>query len=164
MINFDKISLMQQVYIYLIQHAEAKPESEDPKRGLSEKGLNDIRKVASYLARINIHAEEIFHSGKLRAKETAEVVADALKIKISQTDGLSPLDDPEIWAERLRETDRSLILVGHLPHLGRLASLLLCGDREKNVVSFRNAGVVCLVRVNDGWTINWIILPEILPD
>ncbi len=154
---------MQTIYVYLIQHAEAKPESEDPQRGLSEKGLNDIRKISSYLTKINIHAEEIFHSGKLRAKQTAQVLAEALKIKSSQSDGLAPLDEPEIWANRLKNLDKSVILVGHLPHLGRLASLLLCGDGERSVVSFKNAGVVCLKRSEGVWSLSWIIIPEIIP-
>lgn len=152
------------MFIYLVQHAEAKPESEDPQRGLSEKGVNDIRKIASFLSKLNIQVEEILHSGKLRAKQTAEVLAEALKIKASQTDGLAPLDDPEIWADKLKNIDRSVMLVGHLPHLGRLASLLLCGDKEKNVVSFKMAGVVCLKGEREAWSLNWMIIPEIIQD
>lgn len=152
------------MFIYLVQHAEAKPESEDPKRGLSEKGMKDIRKIASFISKLNIQVNEIFHSGKLRAEQTAEVLAKALKIKSSQTEGLAPLDDPEIWANKLKNIDRSVMLVGHLPHLGRLASLLLCGDREKNVISFKMAGVVCLKREEGAWSLSWMVIPEIIQD
>lgn len=152
------------MFIYLVQHAEAKPESEDPQRGLSEKGMNDIRKIASFISKLNIHAEEIFHSGKLRAEQTAKVLAEALKIKSSQAEGLAPLDDPEIWADKLKNIDRSIMLVGHLPHLGRLASLLLCGDKEKNVISFKMAGVVCLKREERYWSLSWMVIPEIIQD
>lgn len=144
--------------------AEAKSETEDPQRGLSEKGLSDIRKIASYLSKINIHAEEIFHNGKLRAKQTAQVLAEALKIKSSQSEGLAPLDEPEIWSNRLRDIDKSIILVDHLPHLGRLASLLLCGDKKGNVISFKNAGVVCLKKTDEVWSLNWMIIPKIITD
>lgn len=150
------------MFIYLVQHAEAKPESEDPQRGLSEKGMNDIRKVASFISKLNIQVDEILHSGKLRAKQTAEVLADALKIKALQTEDLAPLDNPEIWANKLKNINRSVMLVGHLPHLGHLTSLLLCGNREKNVVSFKMAGIVCLKRENDAWSLSWMIIPEIL--
>jgi phosphohistidine phosphatase len=52
------------------------------------------------------------------------------------------------------------VLVGHLPHLGSLASLLLCGDKEKNVIDFKMGGVVCLKRLNDGkWSVEWMIVP-----
>lgn len=152
------------MFLYLVQHAEAKPESEDPKRGLSEKGLMDIRRVSNFLSKLNIEVDEILHSDKLRAKQTAEVVAEALKVKVSQTDGLAPLDDPYVWIERLKTVDKSLMLVGHLPHLSYLTSILLCGEKEKNIVSFRMAGVLCLRKHNHSWSINWMITPEIIPE
>ncbi len=152
------------MFLYLIQHAEAKPEDEDPLRGLSERGLRDIKKVASFIGKLNLQVDEIFHSGKLRAKQTAEVLADTLKVKVSETDGLAPLDNPEIWKDRLKKTDESLMLVGHLPHLGNLAAILLCDNKEKNIVSFKMACVLCLKRENNNWSINWMIMPEIIPE
>ena len=112
--------------IYLVQHADAKPEKEDPSRPLSEKGLQDIARVASYVATLNIEVHKIFHSTKLRARQTAEVLLENLKPKggISEADGLSPLDDPNIWAERLRSINEDSIIIGHLPLLGN--SLLCC--------------------------------------
>jgi len=150
------------VFIYLVQHAEAKREDEDPSRPLSEKGLQDIKKVASYVSQLNIKVDKISHSTKLRARQTAEVLFENLKpVKgISEVDGLSPLDDPNIWSERLRKIPDDAILVGHLPHLARLASLLLCGNPEKNIVSFKMAGMVCLKRDDTGtWSLQWMLTP-----
>jgi phosphohistidine phosphatase len=53
--------------LYLVQHAEAKSEQEDPLRPLSAKGRDDITRVAAYLAQLNIPVTKIFHSTKLRA-------------------------------------------------------------------------------------------------
>ncbi|MEK6693709.1 MAG: phosphohistidine phosphatase SixA [Nitrospirota bacterium] len=148
--------------LYLVQHAEAKREEEDPVRGLTEKGLQDIRKVSASVSNLNIKISKIFHSGKTRALQTAEVLAEYLKPEkgLFETDGLAPLDEPEIWAERISTLDEDLVLVGHLPHLGRLASLLLCGDKEKNVIDFKMGGVVCLKRPEDNrWSVEWMILP-----
>lgn len=152
------------MFLYLVQHAEAKPETEDPQRGLSEKGMKDIGKVASFISKLNLQVDEILHSGKLRAKQTAEVLAEALKVKISETQGLAPLDDPHIWANKLKNIERSIMLVGHLPHLEYMTSLLLCGSKEKKVVSFKMAGIVCLKREGESWSLNWMIIPEIIPD
>jgi phosphohistidine phosphatase len=151
--------------IYLVQHADARKEEEDPARGLSGKGLQDIIKVSSYLSQLNLRIEAIFHSTKLRAKQTAEVLSENLKpVKgISEVDGLAPLDNPDIWVERLKDTQADLVFVGHLPHLAKLASLLLCGDAEKNVVSFRMAGIVCLRRDEAGvWSLQWMLNPDIV--
>jgi phosphohistidine phosphatase len=151
--------------IYLVQHGDAKREKEDPSRPLSEKGIRDVEHVASHISRLNIEVKEVLHSSKLRAKQTAEIMAEKLKIEkgISETDGLAPLDDASIWEERLKKRHDSLMLVGHLPHLGKLASLLLCGDKERNVISFKMGGIVCLKRDDAGsWSLQWMITPETL--
>jgi phosphohistidine phosphatase len=151
--------------LYLVQHAEAKREEEDPSRPLSERGLRDINRVASYVSKLDIKTDKIFHSTKLRAKQTAEILFEYLKTGkgVSETDGLSPLDSPDIWAERLKDISVDVILIGHLPHLGRLASLLLCGNAEINALSFKMAGIVCLEREETGtWSLRWMLTPEIV--
>jgi phosphohistidine phosphatase len=154
--------------LYLVQHGEAKREEEDPSRPLSEKGKDDIARTASYLSRLGTFAPRILHSGKLRAEQTAEIIASSLEPTsrrgLSRTDGLSPLDDPGTWGDRLKYMTEDIMLVGHLPHLGNLSSLLLCGDKEKNAVSFRMGCVVCLGRDEKrAWSLHWMIMPEIVP-
>jgi len=151
--------------LYLVRHAEAKKEEEDPLRPLSEKGLLDIKQISSHLSSLRIHVDRILHSGKLRAKQTAGVLSDNLKPSkgLTETNGLSPADDPAIIEGRLKTATESLMLVGHLPHLEKLASLLLCGDMYREVLSFRTAGVVCLERDDTGtWSVRWMITPEAL--
>jgi len=152
--------------VYLVQHAQAKTEQEDPERSLSERGWSDIKKVAAFISqKCDISVKEIFHSGKTRAKQTAEVLAEQLSssIKISETDGLKPLDEPSIWADRLAKRTEDIILVGHLPHLSKLAALLLCQDADKEVVEFQMGGIVCLGTEKSGsWSIRWMVTPNIL--
>ncbi len=153
--------------VYLVQHAEAKKDEVDPSRPLSEKGLQDIRKMAYYLLQLNTRVFKIFHSSKLRAKQTAEVISETLKPvkETSEVDGLAPLDDPDIWAGRLKDITDDVMLVGHLPHLSRLSSLLLSGKADKDLVSFRMAGVVCLKREEDGsWNLQWMLTPDIVTE
>lgn len=153
------------MFVYLVQHAEAKSEKEDPSRSLSEKGMNDIKKVASYASKFNPKIHTIFHSKKLRAKQTAEVLSEHLKPKvdISEVDGLAPLDDPDVWARRLKDIPDDVMIVGHLPHVDKLSSLLLCGDKDKSVISFQMAGIVCLQRKDDGtYSLQWMVTPEIV--
>ena len=150
--------------LYLVQHAEAKREEEDPARGLTDKGWKDIRRVAGYAGNLGFKIITIYHSGKTRAVQTAQVLADKLKPEkgVSATNGLAPMDDPEIWATRISGLKEDIMLVGHMPHLARLASFLLCGDKEKEIVKFKMAGVVCLRRSDPGqWAVEWMIVPEI---
>lgn len=151
---------------YLVQHAEAKSKEEDPGRDLTEKGRADLGKVADYLKKLDLRVSRVVHSGKTRAKSTAEILAAAVKPSqgISETDGLAPLDDPEIWAQRVSNMAENSMLVGHLPHLARLTALLVCGDREKAAVNFKMGGVVCLSRSEAGqWGLEWMLIPEIIP-
>lgn len=61
------------------------------------------------------------------------------------------------------EVDEETMLVGHLPHLGRLASRLICENDEQEVVSFRQGGVAYLERGEEGgWTVNWMLIPELI--
>ncbi|MDD2902533.1 MAG: phosphohistidine phosphatase SixA [Syntrophales bacterium] len=153
------------MFLYLVQHAEAHSKEEDPARDLSEKGREDIEEVAHHLKRLNIQVRQIFHSGKTRAASTAKVLANHLQppVGISEAPGLAPLDDPEIWADRLAHMDEDILLVGHLPHLGKLAALLLSGDQEKQVINFQMGGALRLRRMQgDQWAVDWMIPPEII--
>jgi phosphohistidine phosphatase len=59
----------------------------------------------------------------------------------------------------------SVMVVGHLPHLGRLVSRLLGLDADRSVVRFQNAGVVCLDRDAAGsWSVRWVLPPELVGD
>lgn len=152
------------MFLYLIQHGEAKSEKEDPERGLTDKGIEDVKRVARFVSSLNMHISQIFHSGKKRASQTAEILAEHLKPEkgITVSDGLAPLDDPRIWFERLSSKREDIALVGHLPHLERLASLLLCGDAGRKMINFRMGGMVCLKRTDNIWSIEWGIVPEII--
>jgi phosphohistidine phosphatase len=153
------------MYIYLVQHAHSKKDEEDPARPLSERGIRDITAVSSYTSRFALKVEAIYHSPKLRAKQTAEILSQDLRPYkgISEADGLAPLDNPDTWVQRLTKMQTDVLLVGHLPHLAKLASLLLCGDAGRNVISFRMAGIVCLRRDETGeWSLQWMITPDIV--
>lgn len=153
--------------LYLVQHADAKSKKEDPSRPLSDRGWEDIRRVVKYAEKhLRIQVEEIIHSGKLRAKQTAEVLAEHLNPtkRMMDSEDLEPLADPRIWKNRLAETAGNIMIVGHLPHLGKLTGLLLTGDESKEIVRFRMGGIICLERDEGSrWTIQWMITPETIP-
>jgi phosphohistidine phosphatase len=152
--------------LYLVQHAEARPKEEDPKQGLTNKGLVDIKKVADFATRrARVRVAVIYHSGKYRARETAEALADYLHpVKgVREGDCLVPMDEPSYWLKRAKELKDDTMLVGHLPHLDKLASLLLTGSEASGVVKFHNAGIVCLEREEENrWSLCWVVTPDIL--
>jgi phosphohistidine phosphatase len=150
------------VKIYLVQHGEAEPESVDPARPLSERGRGDVQCVAARAGRLALEVQQIRHSGKTRAEQTAALFADALSPPdgVVSVSGLAPKDDVVPVANALAGESRPVMLVGHLPFLERLISCLVTGDAERPVVRFRNGGVVCLERKDAGWLVAWILTPE----
>lgn len=150
--------------LYLVRHAEARLGGADAQRGLSEKGFADIEKTARFAARAGVKVERILHSGRLRAKETAEVMARHLKPEegVRETDGLAPTDDPWIWAARVADMEEDLMLVGHMPYMGCLVSALVAGDAGSRVVDFSTGSIVFLKREEGVWLIGWMVTPETL--
>ena len=153
------------VYLYLVQHAEAKRKEEDPERHITERGKEETEKIAQFLAsKIKGEIEKIIHSTKIRAKETAEIFAKYLEPPggLHEEKDLEPLADPSIWADRIKALNESIMIVGHLPYLSKLASLLLVGSPEKEIISFRYSGVLCLERTDDVWGIKWYVTPDMI--
>ena len=150
--------------LYLVRHGEAKPAEIDPSRGLTPKGVEEVKVVAEFLAKSSLTVGEIYHSGKARAKETALILASSIFVQwgVFDADGLSPNDDPSTWAVRLARLTGDTMLVGHLPHLARLASRLLCDDPKSPLINFPSVGVVCLCRHYEGWSVEWMVTPGIL--
>ena len=152
--------------VYLVQHGLAKSKDEDPERPLTEIGRQEALRVARAAASAGVRPAAILHSGKARAEQTAEIFAAHTEPPqgVQAVEGLDPNDEPERARERVAQATAPLMLVGHLPHLSRLAALLLAEDPEREIVAFRNAGVVCLERGDRGFAVRWILTPELAPE
>lgn len=150
--------------LYLIQHGEAKSEIEDPERSLTTRGEEQVKAISRIAAGLNITPSKGYHSGKMRAKQTAEIIAGALRIPglyVQPVQGLNPSDDVRPWAERISAEKEDLMLVGHLPFLERVTSFLLCGNENAKLVLFRYGAIVCLDQKEDKrWAVRWILTPE----
>jgi phosphohistidine phosphatase len=148
-----------------MQHGASKSEQEDPQRNLTDEGRRVVERVAEYLASTGICIDRIEHSEKLRARQTAEILASKLKPRdgLDQVSGLAPNDDVTPMRIRLQTDEKTVMLVGHLPYLSRLLSGLLLVDQERPLVEFRMGGVVCLERVENGaWRVLWAFTPDLL--
>ena len=145
------------VYAYLVRHGEAVAQMEDPKRPLSVKGRGDVQRTAQLALRGKIRISAIYHSGILRAFETAQIMADILAppLGLHLHPGLLPEDDPAIVKAELDLMEDPVAVVGHLPHLNRLAALLTTGDAKRAVVEFLPAMMIGFERQIHQWKIIW---------
>ncbi len=151
--------------LYLVQHGAAAASADDPKRPLTPHGREHVSRMARSLARVRLRVETIYHSGKLRAEQTAQILGGALAPPggLRQLAGLAPNDDPAAAAARLKGLTGPVMIVGHLSHLTRLTSLLLSGETADEIVAFRNAGIVCLESTpQETWRVQWYLIPELI--
>jgi phosphohistidine phosphatase len=147
--------------LYLVQHGEAKSEAEDPERSLTTRGEEETRKVSDVAKKQGIRPSRIYHSGKKRAEQTAEIIGEAFDLSIQVSQGLNPNDDVRQWADRISGETEDLMIVGHLPFLEKLASFLVSGDEGAKAVMFRYSAIVCLEKKESGrWAVARVIKPE----
>jgi phosphohistidine phosphatase len=150
--------------LYLVQHGEAKPESEDPERSLTDRGEETVRRMAAWAAQVGLRVDQIRHSGKKRAEQTAALLGERLNPAqgVIAVAGLTPIDDVRPVAEAVRAEQAAVMLVGHMPHLSRLANLLLTGNPEGSILRFQMAGIVCMSNQAGKWTVHWLMPPDLL--
>lgn len=154
---------MPDLTLYFAQHGLAVDKADDPARPLSVTGSQQTNGIANLLRSRSVPVANIFHSGKLRAEQTAEIFATELHLPSPQATGhFSPNDDVSATAQILT-TDQALY-IGHLPHIERLLAYLLTGDESNHTISFRNSAVACLQKEDDSFRLNWYITPELAED
>jgi phosphohistidine phosphatase len=150
--------------LYLIQHGRSLPKDQDPDQGLSEDGTTETERIASIAQGYGVSVSQIRHSVKTRARQTAEILARALKPQndIQEISGIKPMDDVAACAAKI-DPDENVMLVGHLPFMERITSYLITGSIDQPLIKFQNSGIVCLDKdpETQGWVIKWTLMPNI---
>ncbi len=150
--------------LYLVQHGKSLPRDQDSEQGLSTEGRADIERISQVARGYGVRPSAIRHSGKKRARQSAEMLAESLLPEgpVEQISGIGPLDDVTILANQLKAED-NLMLVGHLPFMERLAGFLITGLPERLVFKFQNGGIVCLDKDPDSpwWFVKWALMPRV---
>mgnify|MGYP006294278701 FL=1 len=150
--------------LYLVQHGQSHSKDVDPEKGLTDEGRDTVQRIAGVAKGYQVPVRCILHSGKKRARQTADIFEAALNPSegLHAKSGLDPLDDVTAMAG-LIDSKEDLMLVGHLPFMSRLCAWLVTGDTETPVFQFQNGGIVCLKPSPEkqGWVIAWALMPEI---
>jgi phosphohistidine phosphatase len=149
--------------VYLVQHGESKSEEEDPQRHLTDRGIDEVRHVADFLRPLELVVDTVWHSGKTRAQQTGELLAEVLRARLVERAGLGPKDEVTATKEALEQAGGNLMIVGHMPFLGKLAALLVTGSEENEIVEFQFGSVLCMECRDDlNWKVAWMITPALL--
>ncbi len=119
------------MFVYLVHHGHATHPGDDPQRPLSHHGRDQADTVSSQAAAHGVRPDVIWHSGKLRARQTADAYRRSCNplAEFSATRWMQP-DDPLRLVDVLQVDTRDVMLVGHMPHLDRLLRRLVGPNRH----------------------------------
>ncbi len=151
--------------LYLVQHGDAVPKELDPERPLSDQGRADIHRLTEWLSSQNVGLAQILHSGKTRAKETAEILRPLLNSPshIYQGQGLAPNDSPETFLHQLRDPEKDTLVAGHMPFVARTVSQALTGAPDRQLVDFLPGSVAAIERSEGAsWHLFMFMRPDFL--
>ena len=153
--------------IYLVRHGAAYEKGEDPERHLNNDGVNQCHLTGIALKKLDIQFDLIVCSPKARARQTAEIIAEEVgysreDIKINEA--LVPTALPKETISYLNDfaDAKRVLLAGHLPLLGYLASELLINTSE--ISFYFEPGAVCHIYTEHPHTFaghfRWFLTPE----
>ena len=149
--------------LYLVRHGKPVADYESGDPPLSPEGESEVALVASKLSEMDVNVEEIYHSGKLRAQQTAGIIQESVApdVEISFKEGLKPNDPIVGIVDDMNAADKNTMLVGHLPFMDKMAAFLLDRSHDSSGLAFRTATVVCFERIEkDKWTLLWTVSPD----
>lgn len=143
--------------IYLLHHAAAVDPGVDPQQPLSPAGRAHAERLAADASARGVRPGTVWHSGKLRARQTAEVMWRACNplAEFGAIRGLQPTDAPGEVERRLAGEARDVMLVGHLPNLRRILLALVGGSEDEAPPAFPLHGLVTVAAEGDRWVEKW---------
>lgn len=150
--------------LYLVRHGDSVSSDIDPNQPLSSKGREETESVACHLEECGVEIDEIMHSVKARAKETAEILGKTLApdVALIEREGLKPMDPIEPILEEIKSFDRNVMIVGHLPFMEKLLTTLLFREEKSSPVAFTGSCVVCQEGEGSSWIISWVVSPMLV--
>jgi phosphohistidine phosphatase len=151
--------------LYLARHGEYVTHDIQKLGALSDKGRRDIECLAKLIQPLRIQVAHIFHSGKTRAEQTAQLLASAFisSNPWSAYSGINPEDDVAAFAEVVNTLEEDVLVVGHLPFMARLTNKLLINNENHELVFFHPGTLLCLERLDhERWVIQWLLNPSLV--
>jgi phosphohistidine phosphatase len=151
--------------LYLVQHGDALTKDVDPERQLSDRGRADITRLAEWLVTNDVAVSRISHSGKTRARQTAELLGAVLEAggKIRPAKDLGPNDPPELFLKLLQSVDEDILIASHLPFVARVVSQAVTGSSDQQLVDFRPGSIAVIERDESGaWHLIYFAGPGLI--
>ena len=157
--------------LYIIRHSLAvEPGTpgfeDDSQRPLIDKGQKRMQDISRGLQALDVRLDLVLSSPYIRARQTAEILADGFKMKArpTLTESLTPMGNPDHLINEINEkyAVNNLAVVGHEPFLSELISILLTGGANM-FVDMKKGSVCCLAfdgsRLDHNAILTWLLTP-----
>ena len=137
--------------IFIVRHGiaeEVSSDGSDESRELTSEGKKKMKESSAGFARLERKVDRIYSSPLARARQTAEILANALDRKVEEMKELAPGHSPAQVCHKLKQLKAgSVMVVGHEPNCSELASYLLLGSGGVSI-EFKK-GAICLIESRD---------------
>jgi len=157
------------VALHLLRHAHAgDPEAwtgDDAARPLSDKGVAQAERLARHLSAVGFTADVVLTSPKIRARQTADIVAAALGLKVREDERLAGSLGLGAIRKILREAGdpRVPVLSGHDPDFSELLATLT-GTPSLPMKKGAMARIDLVGGLEQGGgVLRWLLPPDLLP-
>ena len=152
--------------LLLVRHGSAAMHHDDDARQLSELGQLEAQRIAGWIKQLRFNQPTIWHSDKVRAKETAAIIREGCgwDNELIEIEGIRPNSPIEPIATRIAAEDHDLVIVGHMPFMPALASELVTNGCTETYWNFETGAALCLERSGMGqWVVCGFSMPSQLP-
>jgi phosphohistidine phosphatase len=133
--------------LLLLRHGIAEDRAagqDDASRPLTAEGVKKTRQAAAGLAEVIEPPDLILTSPKLRARQTADLVANALDMRAQSLDALGTQAPERIVRKLQSYRQDTLLIVGHEPTFSRIVALLCTGNADAEILELKKAGCACV--------------------
>ena len=136
---------------------------EIPGGELTPLGIQEVELMAGVIASLGFQPNHIWHSGKRRAEQTAQLLSSRCgSVEPVERPGIEPGGDSRVFADVLRSQIGQLLVVSHLPFLERLSGELLFQMPDQQMIQFFPGSMLCLKRTDMDWHIKWFLHPDLI--
>ena len=122
------VSILADVRVYLIRHADAAPGTPDDERTLTPEGHAVARALGERLAADGVRPDAVLASPLVRARQTAEELARPAGLSVEPDERLAPRATATDLREAVAGRGETVVVVGHQPDCGRIAAELTGGE------------------------------------
>jgi phosphohistidine phosphatase len=173
--------------IYFLRHGEAGDRETwsgpDEERPLTDEGITEMQAVARGMSKLKLRVNEVVSSPLVRARETADIVAQKLKLEVREEPALAAGCTFDALAQVIgahaparTDTKGGILLVGHEPDFSTAARSLIARNGNASIALAK--GGLCRVDVQldvtaedfawddkhlrDTGTLAWLLTPKLL--